>query len=442
MESIWIKGLKKPCFPPLKGDIKTDVLIIGGGISGILTAQRLQRKGVDYLLAEANEICSGVSKNTTAKITFQHGFLYDSLIKKFGKEGASLYLKAHSDAVQELKRLCAEIDCDLKECDSVVYSRDSAVKAQREAAALKSLGANAVFTNKTELPFGVAGAVHVEKQAVFHPLKAIFAIAEGLNIYENTKVLELLPHTAITSNGKITAKKIIVATHFPFLNKHGMFFVKLHQERSYVLALENAPQYTKMYVDEAAAGLSFRNHNGTLLLGGGGHKTGKGGGCWAELESFAEKYYPNSHEAARWATQDCMSLDGMEYIGKYSLGTTDLYVATGYNKWGMSSAMVAAELLTRLVCGKTSPYEKLFSPSRSILHPMLFINGAESVKGLLTPTAPRCPHMGCALKYNREEHSWDCPCHGSRFSENGKLINNPATSDLRLTKVEPVTPDK
>ena len=235
-----------------------------------------------------------------------------------------------------------------------------------------------------------------------------------------------------TNRGKITAKTFIVATHFPFLNKHGSYFIKLYQHRSYVIALENAPVLDGMYVDESDTGLSFRTYDGKLLLGGGGHRTGKKGGGWNELRDFARRHFPDAREVAHWATQDCMTLDDIPYIGRYSKHTPDLYVATGFNKWGMTSSMVAANLLCDLVQGKKNPYTDVFSPSRSILHPQLIANTAESLLGLLTPTVPRCPHLGCALTYNKQEHSWDCPCHGSRFSEKGKLLDNPATGDKSL----------
>jgi glycine/D-amino acid oxidase-like deaminating enzyme len=206
----------------------------------------------------------------------------------------------------------------------------------------------------------------------------------------------------------------------------------MYQHRSYVLALENVPDVNGMYVDEAEKGMSFRNYKKLLLVGGGDHRTGKSGGGWKELESFAKKYYKNSKIAYEWATQDCMSLDGVPYIGLYSKSTPDLFVATGFNKWGMTNSMAAADILCDLVREKENAFSSVFSPSRSIFHPQLAVNVFESAIGLLTPTKPRCPHLGCALKYNRAEHSWDCPCHGSRFTENGELIDNPATDGKKL----------
>ena len=223
--------------------------------------------------------------------------------------------------------------------------------------------------------------------------------------------------------------KIIIATHFPILNKHGGYFLKLYQHRSYVLALKGAPVPGGMIIDEDKKGLSFRSWGEQLLLGGGSHRTGKRGGGWRELEAFARQHYPSAQITARWATQDCMTLDGVPYIGRYARSTPDLYVAAGFNKWGMTSSMAAALALTRMVQGKATPYASLFDPARTMLRPQLLANAAESTAGLLTPTVPRCPHLGCALKYNPAELSWDCPCHGSRFGEDGSLLDNPATDD-------------
>lgn len=426
MASIWSETARLPQFPPLQENIHTDVLIIGGGMAGLLCAYRLHTAGVDYILCEANTISTGITKNTTAKITSQHGLIYH----KLGTEKAKLYLEANQKALNEYRRLCADIDCDYSEQNSYVYSINDLKKLQKELSALKKLNFPASYQKPLSLPISTVGAVKFPGQAQFHPLKFLAAIAKDLRIYEHTPIRELAPHTAKTDNATITAKKIIIATHFPILNKHGSYFIKMYQHRSYCLALENAGHVGGMYVDESKTGLSFRDHGDLLILGGGSHRTGKQGGNWAELEAFASRHYPNAKIRYRWATQDCMTLDGIPYIGQYSARTPDLYVATGFNKWGMTSSMVAADILTDLISGRENPYATLFSPSRSILHPQLAVNGFEAVKNLLTFTTKRCPHLGCALKWNPVEHTWDCPCHGSRFEENGTLIDNPATGDL------------
>lgn len=424
MKSIW-NDIEKLEFPELHGDIKTDALVIGGGLCGILCAFMLKKAGIECVLVEADRICEGVTNSTTAKITFQHGLIYNKIIKKYGVETARAYYESQKNALEMMKKLASE-GGNVEICNSFVFSFNNRNVIEEEVEALNKIGCNAEFCAETELPFKVAGAVKIENQAKFHPLKFAYSIAKELKIYENTKVFKIDGNTAITNDGKISAKKIILATHFPFINKHGAFFIKMYQHRSYVLALKNVPKIKDMYVDENINGLSFRSYGELLFLGGGSHRTGSKGGNWTELEKTAKIYYPDAEKVSKWATQDCMTLDDIPYIGNYSKFTPDLYVATGFNKWGMTSSMISAMILTDLICGKSNEYEKVYSPSRTILHPQLAINMFESVKGLVTPTVPRCPHMGCALKYNKAEHSWDCPCHGSRFDESGKIINNPA----------------
>lgn len=430
MRSLWKATASLPEFPELVGDVRTDVLIIGGGIAGILTAYLLHEKGVKYVLVEKGRICSGTTGNTTAKITFQHGLIYDKILKSDGTEAARKYLAANRAAFDKYAELCGKTDCDYEIKDNYVYSTDDRRKLEKEVEALEKIGYIADLCENVPLPIKTVGAVKFPDQAQFNPLKFLSSVAEGLNIYENTFVREMRGNTAVTDKGKIHADTVIAATHFPFINKHGSYFLKLYQHRSYVIALENAQDVNGMYVDECDTGLSFRNYEGLLLLGGGGHRTGKKGGNWAELRAFAAKKYPNSREKHFWATQDCMSLDGIPYIGRYSAKTHGFYVASGFNKWGMTGSMTAAMLLSDMILGKRNGFASVFDPSRSIVKPQLFINGAEAVCNLLTPSKKRCPHLGCALKWNEAERSWDCPCHGSRFTEHGRVLDNPANGDL------------
>jgi len=430
-KSIWEDSVKICRHKELKREIKTDVLIIGGGLCGILCSYFLKNAGIDCVLVDGSTIASGITKNTTAKITSQHGLIYSKLLQKKSLAEAQLYLSAHQSAIAEYEKLCQNIDCDFKKTKSYVYSCYNKNKIEDEMNALNKIGFNALFTEEIELPFKIAGAVGFENQAQFNPLKFISEICRDLDIYENTFVYELLPNKAITKNATIKYDTAIVATHFPFLNKHGSYFLKLYQERSYVSAFANAQTLNGMYLDESKDGFSFRSYNDTLIIGGSSHRTGKRSPAWEPLNTFAHKYYPHSKLKYYWATQDCMSLDDIAYIGKYSKRTPNLYVATGFNKWGMTSSMLAATILTDIIKGNANEFAELFSPQRSILTSQLANNIFETTCNLITPTTKRCPHLGCALKWNKYEHTWDCPCHGSRFKNNGELIDNPSTKDLK-----------
>lgn len=433
-EAIWYNEKFGKCkfkeFPALVGDLKTDVLIIGGGAAGILTAYFLKERGVDCILLEKDRLCSGVTGCSSAKITAGHRLIYSRLLKNEGLETAQKYYSANSEALEKYKNLCKNIDCDFEIKDNYVYSRDSADQLEKELCALDKIGAPVDLVQDIPLPFKTAGALRLRNQAQFDPLEFFHAIAADLNIFENTFVREIVGNTALTDHGKIAADKIIIATHFPIINKHGLYFLKMYQHRSYMLALENAADVKGMYIDTKDDGLSFRNYKNLLLLGGKGNHTGKPCGGWDELRSLAKIYYPESKEICSWATQDCITLDGMPYIGRYSPRTDNMYVATGFNKWGMTSSMVAAGILCDLICGKKNDYSDIFDPSRSILKPQLLKNVGTALSGIINFKTKRCPHLGCALKWNSAEHTWDCPCHGSRFTKDGKLLNNPANSSL------------
>ena len=432
MNSIWSATCQKPNFPTLIKDKKTEVLIIGGGMAGVLCAYYLHQQNVPYMLVEGKTIGDGITKNTTAKITSQHGIIYNKLVSRFGIDKARLYFNANEEAIKRYKDLSQQYDCDLEEKSAFVYSLTNREKIEQEIQAMLNFGAQVKFRTQLPLPFAIAGAVQLDHQAQFHPLKLLYKIAAGLNIYEGCFVEKIDGNHAITKQGTIVANKIIVATHFPMMNTHGSYFIKMYQHRSYTLALDKTLVLDGMYVDEAKSGMSFRTYKDYLILGGGDHRTGKLGGGYAELRDFTNRYYKDVKEVYSWATQDCMTLDGVPYIGKYSKHTPNIYVATGFNKWGMTSSMVAAMILSDMVQGKENIYASVFNPSRSIIRPQLFINLFESSVGLLTPKRRRCTHLGCALHWNKVEHTWDCPCHGSRYEANGKLIDNPAKKDAKV----------
>ena len=431
MGSLWTETVQMPEFPTLEKDIRTQVLIIGGGMTGILCAYFLQQAGVDYCLLEADKICQKITGHTTAKITAQQGLIYEQVLGRFGQERASLFLKANEKAVENYKRLGSLLNCDLEETNSYLYTRKERRKLEKEMQALGSLGAKVDFVEKTALPFEIQGAIRFQNQAQFHPLKFAAGISKNLKIYEHSEVREMTEYLVLTPKGSVAAEKIIIATHFPFINRRGTYYLKLYQQRAHVLALNNAPDLGGMYLQAEKGGLSLRNYQNYLLLGGESHRTGKISRGWEGLREAAKAYFPKAEENYFWAAQDCMSLDGMPYIGHYSKNTPDLFTATGYNKWGMTGSMIAAQVLTDLVLERENEYADLFSPSRNMLRPQLFKNSLEAIQGIVNfKGKKRCSHMGCVLHWNAKEQTWDCSCHGSRFDISGHLLDNPATDDI------------
>lgn len=430
-KSLWEDSCEIPHFKTLEHDENTNVLIVGGGLAGILCAYFLKKKGVPYLLCESNMIASGTTAKTTAVLSAQHDTFYCDLVKKFGWKKAYQYLSANLDALNEYRNICNTIDCDFEEKPSYIYSSDNAEIMEDEVKCLKELGFKAELVHEIPLPVKISSAIKFPSQAQFHPLKFIAKICGNMNIREHTQIKKIKKNTAYTDTYKINADKIIVASHFPIMNTHGMYFLKLYQKRSYIIALENAGQYDGTFVENREGGLYFRNYKNLLLIGGGDHRTGKGGCNYDILREFAHKHYPNAKEKYSWATQDCMSLDGVPYIGKYSENLENVYTASGFNEWGMTTSMVAAKILTDMVSGVYSQYAEVFNPSRNMFSGQLFANLGITLADFIIPTTKRCPHLGCALKHNKSEHSWDCLCHGSRFEENGDLIDNPATNNMK-----------
>lgn len=476
MKSVWSESCNFKKRESLNGNIEADVVVIGAGITGILTAYMLKKKGIDVVIIEAEEICSGNTKNTTAKITSQHSLIYDKLIKEFGEEKARQYASANELAIKKYKEIIENerIKCDFEEKDAYLYTMDNVEALKKELEAATKLGIKAKLLENTELPFKVKAALKFYNQGQFNPLKFLEVITEDLTIYENTKALEIKEELVVTDKGMVAAKVIVVATHYPIMNTPGYYFIRMHQERSYVIALENAQDVNGMYIGIDKWGYSFRNYKDLLLLGGGSHRTGKNeaGGKYEELRHVAKELYPNAKEKYHWSAQDCIPIDEIPYIGQYSTETPNVYVATGYKKWGMTSSMVAAMILSDMISGNKNDFAEIFSPTRfdmSASSKNLTQDVIETTKnfiaqkihipreqvekvetghggiveyngekvgvykdndGNIFTVTTKCPHLGCELQWNPDELSWDCPCHGSRFDYKGNWIESPAIRGL------------
>lgn len=429
MESVWQMEQGRVRYPGLRSDKKTQVLVIGGGMAGVLCACKLQEAGKDVLLVEAEKLGGGITARTTAVLTAQHDLLYQDMLKRFGQKTAKAYLQANLDAVKSFRGLSKKIACDFEDMPSVQFTASDPERLRLEAMTVNMLGFPARYHREQEFPEKAVAAVEYPGMAQFHPLKFLAGLAGNLQVYENSRVLDIVGDTAVLEHGTVRAEQFVVATHFPFLNRRGMYFLKLYQKRSYVLALENAPDPGASLAELDGQGVYFRRYGELLLLGGGDHRTGKRGGGFDFLRDYAQTHFPRARESFAWANQDCMSLDGLPYVGHYSPNMPHVYVATGFNAWGMTNSMVAADIIMCQICGKEHPLSEVLRPDRGMLHKQLFCNIGATLADYAIPTVKRCPHMGCALRWNPREHSWDCPCHGSRFTEDGKLLDTPAQKD-------------
>ena len=483
MESIWHRSAKMAPKPPLAEDVETGVAVIGGGMAGILTAALLEEAGVRTVVLEADRVGGGQTGNTTAKVTAQHGLIYHKLEQTLGPESARLYAVANQSAVESYQRMVDErgIRCAWERLPAYLYALEAEDLLSQEAAAQERAGLPVRLTEDPGLPFPVRGAVRCGGQAQFHPLWFLHALAEGLTVYEHTRVLEVDGGLVRTGGGTVRAEYVVFCCHFPFVNAPGYYFARMHQERSYVLALAGAPALAGMYYSADRDGLSLRRAGTLLLAGSGSHRTGENreGGRYDALRRSASLLLPGVEEVCRWSAQDCMTLDGVPYVGQFSASTPGWYVATGFGKWGMTGSMAAAVLLRDQILGQANAWEKLFSPQRftpAASAARLLDNGLHALRDLgRLPLAParaaaealppghggvaevegekagvykapdgtlhvvslRCPHLGCQLEWNPDEQSWDCPCHGSRFDFQGRLLSGPAQEGLEAHTLLP-----
>lgn len=477
MSSIWIQttqisGGTKDTLPA-----SADVVVIGAGITGLLTAFCLQREGREVAVIEAGRIASGQTQNTTAKITSQHGLIYTTLIHQYGLDAARRYAMANEEAIASYAKLVREenISCHFEPQNAYLYSVYNSQILLRECEAAAALGIKAHFSAKTSLPFETMGAVCFENQAQFHPLEFARHLSGNLKIYENTCALRVKGNRVVTTKGTIEGKNIVFASHYPFQDFPGMYFVRQHQERSYVIAITGIPKWEGMYYSADKEGLSFRWYEDVLLVGGGGHRTGSQTGLsgYGVLEKKVGKLFPRYREVARWSAQDCVTHDDLPFIGRFSVFHSNWYVATGLKKWGMTGAMISARLICDQICGRNNPYESVFTPwrfhgraswekigedvrfsitglSKGYFHLPLqeesLPKAGEAkimriglrrygvycdVEGNFHKVPVKCRHLGCELTWNPCEHTWDCPCHGSRYDCDGGLLDNPAQTSLK-----------
>lgn len=494
MNSIWLDSESTiKDFQKLNNNLESDVCIIGAGIFGITCAYYLCKLGFKVTVLEKYKIANKTTGHTTAKITSQHGLIYNYLINSYGRAYAKDYLLANENAIQNIKNIISEenINCDFEDEKNYIYTTDKLQLnfIKKEVDALNSLGLNAKLVTTSPLPFDICGAVQTNNQAQFHPLKYINGLLNVItknngDIYIDTEVTDVKKHEdkyiTYTNNNNIKSKYVIIATHYPFLKFPGIYFAKMYQSTSYAIGLStNKKLFDGMYINTKSPIYSFRtakiDKKRILILGGAEHKTGQYidyENSYGSLEKQAKKLYPDCEIIYKWNTRDCITLDKIPYIGKYSNIMDNMYIGTGFNKWGMTSSNVAANIIKDMICNKQNPYQYVFDSTRvrpiknrdeiknivsqsinSLLidkiksSHMTFddisndsggiveinnnkIGIYKNVTGKVFAINPICTHLGCLLSWNDADKTWDCPCHGSRFDYMGKNLYDPAIKDL------------
>lgn len=491
--SLWVATTPETAYPELRASETAEIAVVGAGITGLTTALLLRRAGADVVLIEAGRIASGATGYTTAKVTSLHGTIYSSITESLGAERARAYGEANEAGLAQVAELVSEldIDCDFTRAPNYTYTEDPELveRIEAEVEAAQAAGLPASSTRETDLPFPVQAAVRFEEQAMFHPrryclgLAAAF-VAEGGRLHEMTRMVDVDDDdegcVVTTTNGEVRAERVVMATHLPHLQR-GMFYAKTHPERSYVLAVEVDGEATSgMYLSTETPTRSIRPHldgeQRWLLIGGEGHKVGQDEDTrrrYAALESWARERYDVRSAAYRWSAQDFMPADGIPYVGRVTADNDRLYVATGFAKWGMSNGTAAGMILGDVLVGRDNPWAETFdatrkepttsvsdfvkenvnvaerfigdrlgsltAPSADGLEPgtagMVRVDGEKVAgyrdgEGVLHAVSPHCTHMGCLVTFNAAEVTWDCPCHGSRFDVDGRVIQGPATTDL------------
>lgn len=401
--SYWTDSVSFPDFPNLKHNLVTDVCIVGGGITGLSTAYYLTKNGYQVCVLEKDKLAHHATGNTTAKITSQHDLFYHYLIHTFGMDFAKSYLDANEEAIHNIKEIIdtEKIDCDFEWQDAFVYTNleEEVINIKNEVNSVNSLGFSAELVTNSSLPFPTLASIKFPNQAQFHPLKYCKGLSDcviqnGGQIYENTKVYDIDKkddfYEVNTGSHTVRAKNVVLACHYPIINAPGFYFLKMYQETSYLIGFTtNTPLFDGMYINTKSPICSLRTvpygDSRLVLMGGSEHKTGIKkdlSHCYQNLENYAKQLYPDANILYRWNTEDCISLDKIPYIGQFSELMPNMYVATGFKKWGMTTSNVAANIITDMIIGKENPFAKTFQSTR--FHPIQ--NGTEFVNMLKQTT--------------------------------------------------------
>jgi glycine/D-amino acid oxidase-like deaminating enzyme/nitrite reductase/ring-hydroxylating ferredoxin subunit len=492
-QSLWLQDEPMAGYAPLRGGLAVDVAVIGGGLAGLTTALLLKQRGVSVAVLEAGQVGGGVSGNNTAKVTALQSTMYSTVEREHGSQAAAGYAAAATAGVELLGALAVHqnIDCDLRRrpAATFAYSDGERSLVRAEATAAEKAGLPVEWTEQLTMPFPTFGAVRLPGQIVVHPAKYVRGLAAavdggGCHVFEHSRAIEVScggPPRVRTEAGTLTADHVVVATHYPMLAR-GLFFARLDAERSDCVAarLRFGEPPPDLAISAGSPAWSFSVHSDQLhgdhlIIGGQSHPAGQRGvdfGRYSALTEFAERHFDVARITHRWSAQDPKAYDSLPMVGPYTPGSSRLWVATGFGKWGLSMGTIAGAILADRVSGTDNPHAELFSPHRLSLRgaPTVLRLNAKVAKdfvgdrvvpadvatadevpvdeartvpdgpgkkgvyrdsaGRLHAVSLRCTHLGCLLRFNGAERSWDCPCHGSRFDVDGAVLEGPATRPL------------
>ncbi|MFL6241292.1 MAG: FAD-dependent oxidoreductase [Actinomycetes bacterium] len=493
--SLWLASAADTSYPALSGDLTADVAVIGGGIAGLTTALLLKREGARVVVLEAHRVANGVTGCTTAKVSALQAAMYSAIRKSKGEDAAGVYASASRTAVRTVEELARDrsIECDLEPRPAFTYaltdSETSSVQQEYDAASRAGLPVELV--DATDLPFPTYGAVRLREQVQLHPVRYVQGLAnavdgDGCRVFEQTRVTGLNeggPCVVETSAGRVRADHVVVATHYPIFDR-GVYFARLKPQRSYCMGARLAPGASVpvgMSINVGSTTRSVRSHHDVLILGGEGHSAGARTATperFERLESFAREHWDVAEITHRWSAQDPSAYDHLPMVGAYHPRASRVWVSTGFMKWGLTSATFGAIILTDLINGRPNDWATTFTPNRvsprsahqvaglglkfstdvvldritppQALSPAKVPVGEARVvqdglgktgvfrdeSGQLHAVSLRCTHMGCLLRFNGAETSWDCPCHGSRFDVDGNVLEGPAVRPLPRRDVQ------
>lgn len=492
--SYWRESVDIGKYPAVDENMSFDVGIVGGGITGITLAYLLSDYDISVCVIEADQLLSGTTGNTTAKITTQHGLIYNELINQYGIEFAQQYYEANKRALQFINDTVVKhhIDCQLQEANAYLYSIESqnTEKLEKELLAYEKLRILGDITKQTELPFDLT-ALKMERQAHFHPLRYLqhlinYCIENSVSFFENTRAIAIeyskKPIIVCENEHRITCKYVVQASHYPFFDGQQFFPLKMYAERSYALLAKTNTIVKDMYVSIDESVRSIRpttvNNETQLIIAGENHRTGASelptNDHYELLAHFTDQHFHLEQIINYWSAQDYTTIDQIPYIGTITKEKQNVFVATGYRKWGMTNGTNAALMIKNLILEQEDEYIDIFAPYRDMkfdpsfkkivsynvevakhLIKGKFDNTNEEIKqlkddeaiitmmegqrigvykdtsGELHAVDTTCTHLGCELDWNEAEKSWDCPCHGSRFSYKGDVLNGPAVKNLK-----------